>query len=239
LKLLSTIHRIFKTNKQPDDEPDEVRFRRKYNDLGIFHYDENGFTIQMDKKRVYVNWTAIERLRAYKADMITIDQLRLEICFCNKHVTITEDIPGWYQFVLKTKTIFASIPQDWDINIIQPPFETNLTLLYERDDRVMPQKTNFHAAFSGTSKKMIISAFEQQEWTCRKKNWLSEFILFNSWSELNLYGDENNPLLNGLVAYHPDNIAILDRIFDVAGGLFMYEFYDEDDNILAAWKPPL
>jgi len=91
----------------------------------------------MDKKRVHVNWTAIERLRAYKADMITIDQLRLEICFSNKHVTITEDMPGWYQFVLKTKAIFASIPQDWDINIIQPPFETNLTLLYERDDRVI------------------------------------------------------------------------------------------------------
>jgi AAA+ ATPase superfamily predicted ATPase len=240
LNLLSTILHIFKTNKQPvEDEPHEIRFKRTYNDLGIFQYEENGFTVQLDNKKAQVNWSELERLVAYKADMMTIDEIRMEISYRNKSIIITEDTPGWYQFVLMTKNRFASIPQDWDINIIQPPFETNLTLLYEREDRVMPQKTNFYAAFSGTSKKAIISAFEQQEWTCRKKNWLSEFVLFNSWSELNLHGDENDPLLNGLVAYHPDNIAILDRIFDVAGGLFMYEFYDEHDNILAEWKPPL
>jgi hypothetical protein len=239
LNLLSTILHIFKTNKQPvEDEPHEIRFKRKYNDLGIFQYDENSFTVQLEDKQEQVNWTEVERLRAYKADLITIDLLCMEIWYRNRRITITEDTPGWYQFVLKTKNIFTSIPEDWDINIIQPAFVPNLTVLYEREDRVMPEKNNFYAAFTNTTKKRIISAFEHDEWNCREIR-ASEYELDISWAEFILHGEEDAPLLSGIVAYDPDNVAILDRILKAAGGLDMYEFYDEHDNILAEWKRPL
>ena len=218
-----------------EDEPHEIRFKRTYNDLSIFQYDENGFTAQLENKKVQVNWSELERLVAYKADMMTIDEIRMEISYRNKSLIITEDTPGWYQFVLKTKNIFASIPEDWDINIIQPAFETNLTLLYEREDRVMPEKNNFYAAFTGTTKKRVISAFDQNEWSCREIR-TSEYELNTSWAELILHGKEDAPLLNGIVAYHPDNIAILDRILKAVGGLDAYEFYDADNNLLFETK---
>jgi hypothetical protein len=48
--------------------------------------------------------------------------------------TITEETPGWYQFVEETKRVFPSIPKNWDSEITQPAFETNLIVLYDRSN---------------------------------------------------------------------------------------------------------
>ena len=56
----------------------------------------------------------------------------MEIVYGHKSFTISEELPGWYQFILKTKEIFPTIPKDWDIQIIQPAFATNYATIYER-----------------------------------------------------------------------------------------------------------
>jgi len=71
-------------------------------------------------------------VNVYKRDLITIDRIEMEIVIEGRSITISEDLPGWYQFVLKTKEKYSSIPKDWDIEIIQPAFATNFTTIYDR-----------------------------------------------------------------------------------------------------------
>lgn len=71
-------------------------------------------------------------MTAYKADLITIDQLRLDIEFRGLTLPISEDTPGFFQFIVKTKEVFPTIAKDWDLKIIHPAFEANVTVIYER-----------------------------------------------------------------------------------------------------------
>lgn len=107
-------------------------FDKLYNDQGLFAYEFDGFTFSFKEVPRKIKWTDIERLAAYKVDLLTVDEIRMDIICNNLQFTITEETPGWYQFVLKTKAVFPVIPQDWDITIIHPAFERNYTVLYEK-----------------------------------------------------------------------------------------------------------
>lgn len=107
-------------------------FDQMYSDLGAFEYDENSFTIHYEDFSERIAWINITQLNVYKADLLTVDEIKMEIVCGDKAFTISEELPGWYQFVLKTKEIFPSIPKDWDIKIIQPAFATNYTTIYEK-----------------------------------------------------------------------------------------------------------
>ena len=45
-------------------------------------------------------------------------------------IRLTEEVDGWFQFILKIKEVFPSIDKKFDTNLIFPAFETNLTLVY-------------------------------------------------------------------------------------------------------------
>jgi hypothetical protein len=74
-------------------------------------------------------------LVAYKADLMTIDEIRMDIVWNNLQFTITEDTPGWYQFAVNTKKVFTSIPEDWDFKITQPAFAENRMVLYQKTEQ--------------------------------------------------------------------------------------------------------
>ena len=107
-------------------------FDVRYNDLGAFKYDESGFTIQYEDFTKRILWDDITQLNVYKVDQLTIDRIDMEIVYGDKAVEISEKLPGWYQFILKTKEIFPTIPKDWDIKIIHPAFATNYTTIYDK-----------------------------------------------------------------------------------------------------------
>lgn len=111
-------------------------YDEQYNDSGIFQYDKEGVTISFKEFEERINWNDITALHVFKEDLMTIDRICMEIIYNNKLITINEDMPGWSQFVLKTKAVFTSIPQDWDFTIIQPAFETNYTTIYSRDPAI-------------------------------------------------------------------------------------------------------
>lgn len=46
-------------------------------------------------------------------------------------------------------------------------------------------------------------------------------------------------LLHGIVAYHPDNIRLLDNIFDSLGVFYQYEIYDDQGVLLLEKKSAL
>lgn len=93
-------------------EENKKRFEIKFNDLGKFIYDEDGFIFQANPDPQKIKWTDIERLIAYKQDLFTMDEICLDIFYNNEQITITEETPGWYQFVEKTKLVFQIIPRN-------------------------------------------------------------------------------------------------------------------------------
>lgn len=219
------------------DEQSKIKFERHYNDFGKFIYEDDGFLFNFDYPEQKIKWNDIERLVGYKADLFTIDEIRMDIVYNNYQITISEETPGWYQFLEKIKSIFSTIPKDWDTEIIQPPFQTNCMILYEPENRVLPRENNFYASFYNVSKTKIKDIFELNNWTCRKESW-NDFEFRNSWTELILEGEDNKPLLNGMVAYHQDNLQALNKIFNSLEVQYRYEFYDEKKNVIFEMESP-
>lgn len=94
---------------------------------------------------------------------------------------------------------------------------------------------NFYAIFNNIEKKSIKKALEKNGWNSRKASW-TDFELSNTWSELILEGDDDNPLLNGTIEFIPENIMVLDKIFNDLKGEYEYEFYDEDKKLISQTK---
>ena len=216
-------------------EESQKAFDIKYNDLGKFTYEDDGFNFQFKSKKQKIRWTEIERLIAYKQDLMTTDEICIDIVFNNWQTTITEETPGWYQFVERTKFIFPDIPKNWDSEIVYPAFSTNFTILYQRADREIPEENNFYASFLNITKTNLKDLLKQNDWTIRKSSW-TDFEFGNSWTELILEGSDNEPLLNGRVAFHNDNVILLDKLFNSLGGQYTYEFYDKNKNLILEKK---
>lgn len=105
----------------------------KYNDPGIFNFNENGFSFNIDKTITEKKWNEIEEINVYKKDLLTVDLICMDIVFGETYITFTEDTIGWYHLVKKLKEIFTHIPKDWDSEIILPPFETSFKTIYKRE----------------------------------------------------------------------------------------------------------
>lgn len=122
--------------KRPDPQLNNLTsgktFDEKLNDIGFFKYDDEGFTINYEDFSKQLKWDEITEINVYKADLMTIDRIEMEIVYNDKMFIISEDLPGWYQFVIKTKSIFPTIPKDWDMEIVQPPFATNYRTIYSK-----------------------------------------------------------------------------------------------------------
>jgi len=109
------------------------------------------------------------------------------------------------------------------------------TLLQQ--DAKIPEGNNFSASFSNIDPFIVVKMFERNGWAIRKAGW-EEWELTNTWSELHVEPSSLGLLLNGSVAFHPDNIAILDRLLDTLGEDFQYEFYDARKNLLLERRRP-
>ena len=122
--------------KRPDPQLNNLTsgktFDEKLNDIGFFQYDDEGFIINYEDFSKQLKWDEITEINVYKADLMTIDRIEMETVYNDKMFIISEDLPGWYQFVIKTKSIFPTIPKDWDIEIVQPPFATNYRTIYSK-----------------------------------------------------------------------------------------------------------
>lgn len=131
---LKKILRAFKQKKHLTNSNSKKSFDEIYEDKGAFTYFENGFMMNYDSLKMDVQWNDIKQINVYKVDLMTIDEIRMEIICEDKSFLISEELPGWYQFVLKTKELFPSIPKDWDVKIIHPAFANNYSTIYEKEN---------------------------------------------------------------------------------------------------------
>ena len=100
------------------------------NDFGDFTYSDEGFEIVLESSREKVRWASIERIIAYKVDLFTTDLICLDIEFNGKKLTISEEVPGWFQFIKKVSSTLSGIPKNWEIQVANPPFQANCTTIY-------------------------------------------------------------------------------------------------------------
>ncbi len=212
------------------EEAEKQNWDFKFNDTGIFTYNDLGFYIDLKDGFRSIKWTDIERLQAYKADLLTTDEICIDLTFDNKTIIITEETKGWYQFIGKLKSALPLTNENWEALVLATPFEYNLTTIYERSDRIMPSKSNFYSVIKDKTKEDVNYIFQKQGWTIRRSS-MTDFEIQNSWTELVLQSNNESLLLHGLVAYHPDNVKVIRLIFGSLNCGYKIEFYDNDQIV--------
>jgi hypothetical protein len=108
-------------------------------DNGIFRYTETGFAITLTNTK-NIEWKKIQSIFAYKLDLMTTDEICIDI-FCDDNISfrVTEETAGWFVFLERLKEQFPTVEEDWNVSIAHPAFATNLTLLYDRENRTQEQ----------------------------------------------------------------------------------------------------
>ncbi len=110
-----------------------LKWQQILQDMGNFVYEEDGFTFSFKDGPQKILWAEIERLVAYKVDLMTTDEICMDIFWNGWRTTITEETPGWYQFVERTKVVFPNTPANREGEITHPPFVRNEMVIYERN----------------------------------------------------------------------------------------------------------
>jgi hypothetical protein len=114
-------------------------------DIGIFEYYNTGFIVHFENNVIKIEWLSIKALVGYKVDLFTVDEICLDIFYeIEKQIRITEETKGWYIFLEKLQIQFPQIKKHWEIEIAFPAFETNLTLLYEFENKTFEESIKFY-----------------------------------------------------------------------------------------------
>ncbi len=141
----------FKWVKETDPNTKEFKeqttkeFNEIYNDNGIFTFNDAGFSIKTTHGDYELEWTDIDSMLGYKEDHYTADSICLDV-FCTKdrNFKISEETPGWFRFLSHSKKALPAIDKSWEIELSMPAFETNLTVVYDRQNRTLTEVTDEH-----------------------------------------------------------------------------------------------
>lgn len=98
----------------------------------LFRYESDNFSVLLNGDYRKVNWAEIEEIQAYKLDLLTTDEVCIDLVLKTSIITITEEIGGWELFVDTLMKQFPSIQKDWEHKVTLPPFDTNFTILYKK-----------------------------------------------------------------------------------------------------------
>jgi hypothetical protein len=124
---------------------EQLAFKLRLNDEGIFEYTTEGFTVSQDNNNRLIRWTDITTIFAYKLDLMTVDELHMDV-FAKDGTKLhfSEEYAGWHQFIEKTKEMLPNIDKEFEAKLIFPPFETNLTLVYDSAGRTAEEAQKVH-----------------------------------------------------------------------------------------------
>jgi hypothetical protein len=96
-------------------------------------YTDDGFHITTNNKEHFYRWNDIQSITAYKADLLTCDDLRLDIDFGELVLTFSEDMAGWSEFIEILPQKLPGIKVDWENHVIQRPLVANSTLIFTKE----------------------------------------------------------------------------------------------------------
>lgn len=131
--------------ESPEYQERKKEFEKQLIDDGVFTYNDSGFNLRIKDVSHDIKWTDIRTMFGYKRDDMTADTICLDV-FCDNEVgfRITENMPGWYKFLAKSKESFPQIEKNWDAKIAFPSFKTNLTVVYDYQGRSLKQVENIY-----------------------------------------------------------------------------------------------
>ena len=103
-------------------------------EVEVISADEIGvFTKKKNNKTLLLKWQHVECIAVYKEDEFTTDLICIEYGLAeNTSVTIHEKLEGYDSVVQRMHSQFEGIEKDWYSKIVQPPFERNYTVIYEK-----------------------------------------------------------------------------------------------------------
>ena len=137
LKYFNPNSRFLPKQKENYKKLSRDEFMELYNSDGIFSYNISGFELSINHQQTKIDWSEIEKLTAYKIDLLSTDEICLFVQAENgKQFEISESTKGWFQFIQKLKEEFPTINKTWEIDIAVPAFERKETELYDRNKNV-------------------------------------------------------------------------------------------------------
>jgi len=107
---------------------------------GIFTYNDNSFTIQLESEEKSINWNEITLIRAYKIDHFTFDSIIFEIYLEDISLKISDETVGYGKFMEIASEKLTNFKKDWFLVVAFPAFERNLTIIYERQQIIVETK---------------------------------------------------------------------------------------------------
>lgn len=96
--------------------------------------DESGVRYLRDNsEESKFEWKDCRKIVTYKDDLVTSDLICLEFELSNQKVFLVhEEQNGFQQLVEILNTLFPQIEKNWYAEVMQPAFDRNFTILYER-----------------------------------------------------------------------------------------------------------
>lgn len=107
---------------------------------GAFVFSETVFRLTPPHGTGQYDWADLQSAFGFKLDLLTLDEICLDLFFANgSSLRVTESLPGWPALLRHMSAHFPSIPPEWEWDVMQPPYATNLTLLFDRAGRTLQQ----------------------------------------------------------------------------------------------------
>ena len=78
-------------------------------------------------------WDEVNEIVAFKRDLGTIDDIRLGFRVSGLWHDVSESDDGFLQLTDAMQEAFPTIPADWCLEVMTPPFETCETTLWRRE----------------------------------------------------------------------------------------------------------
>lgn len=109
-------------------------FQEIYNDLGIFTYNDDGFHVQFDKKTsLHARWEEIQTITAYKLGHHYPDSFWMQVyCTPPKVFQLSEEIPGWYQFLERCNSHLPNIDKTRTQYLLNLASAPKFMFIYDR-----------------------------------------------------------------------------------------------------------
>ncbi|AXG74962.1 hypothetical protein DVK85_12270 [Flavobacterium arcticum] len=102
------------------------------NKESVIYFKDYGFVYVYKNINRLFAWNRITKIIAYKVDLLTIDDIKLEIWDSDGGITISEEHGSWKNFTEKILNQYPEIDNEWYSKIVTLPFLRNETILYQR-----------------------------------------------------------------------------------------------------------
>jgi hypothetical protein len=92
----------------------------------------HGVSVILSTGMKHFSWEIIEKITAYKVDLMTTDEICFDIVLPETIITISESINGWNSFTDNLEDNLFGFDKEWFLKVVNPPFATNRFTIYSR-----------------------------------------------------------------------------------------------------------